>query len=122
MFKKIDRQAARQKKRLSIRHKISGTAEKPRLSVYRSNNNIFAQLIDDVKGVTLVSASTVDKELKANVANGSNIEAAKMVGKAIADRAQAKGIKAIVFDRSGYKYMGRVAALAEAAREAGLSF
>lgn len=122
MFKKIDRQAVRLKKRMSIRHKISGTADKPRLSVYRSNNNIFAQLIDDVKGVTLVSASTVDKELKAQVANGSNIEAAKIVGKAIADRAKAKGIESIVFDRSGYKYMGRVAALADAAREAGLCF
>ncbi len=122
MFKKIDRQAARLKKRMSIRNKISGTAEKPRLSVYRSNNNIFAQLIDDVKGVTLVSASTVDKELKGSIPQGSNIEAAKVVGKAIAERAKAKGIESIVFDRSGYKYMGRVAALAEAAREAGLCF
>ena len=116
MFKKVDRQAVRTRKHLSIRNKISGTA------VYRSNNNIFAQLIDDVNGVTLVSASTIDKELKANIANGGNVEAAKTVGKALAERATGKGITAIVFDRSGYKYTGRIAALAEAAREAGLSF
>ena len=92
MFKKVDRQAVRKRKQLSIRNKISGTAERPRLSVYRSNSNIFAQIIDDVNGVTLVSASTIDKELKATVANGGNLEAAKMVGKAIAERAAAKGI------------------------------
>lgn len=122
MFKKVDRQAVRTRKHLAIRNKISGTADRPRLSVYRSNNNIFAQLIDDVNGVTLVSASTIDKELKANIANGGNVEAAKSVGKALAEKATAKGITAIVFDRSGYKYTGRIAALAEAAREAGLSF
>lgn len=122
MFKKVDRQAVRKRKQLSIRNKISGTAERPRLSVYRSNSNIFAQIIDDVNGVTLVSASTIDKELKATVANGGNLEAAKMVGKAIAERAAAKGITTIVFDRSGYTYTGRVSALAEAAREAGLQF
>ncbi len=122
MFKKVDRQAVRKRKQLSIRNKISGTAERPRLSVYRSNSNIFAQIIDDVNGVTLASASTIDKELKANVANGGNLEAAKMVGKAIAERAAAKGITTIVFDRSGYTYTGRVSALAEAAREAGLQF
>ena len=122
MFKKVDRQAVRKRKQLSIRNKISGTAERPRLSVYRSNSNIFAQLIDDVNGVTLASASTIDKELNANVKNGGNIEAAKMVGKAIAERAAAKGITTIVFDRSGYIYTGRVSALAEAAREAGLQF
>ena len=98
MFKKVNRASVREKKHLAIRNKISGTAERPRLSVYRSNNNIFAQLIDDVNGVTLVSAST------------------------IAERAAEKGIKEVVFDRSGYKYTGRIAALAEAAREAGLSF
>lgn len=122
MFKKVDRQAVRKRKQLSIRNKISGTAERPRLSVYRSNSNIFAQIIDDVNGVTLASASTIDKELKSNVANGGNVEAAKMVGKAIAERAAAKGITTIVFDRSGYTYTGRVSALAEAAREAGLKF
>lgn len=122
MFKKVDRKASRQKKQMSIRNKISGTPEKPRLSVFRSNSNIFAQLIDDVNGKTLASASTIDKTLKASIVNGGNLEAAKIVGKAIAERAKEKGIETIVFDRSGYKYMGRIAALAEAAREAGLSF
>lgn len=122
MFKKVDRQAVRERKHLSIRNKISGTAEKPRLSVYRSNTNIFAQLIDDVNGVTLVSASTIDKEIKASIVNGGNIEAAKAVGKLIAERAVSKNIKDVVFDRSGYIYTGRVSALAEAARESGLNF
>ena len=122
MFKRVNRDAIRRGKHLSIRSKISGTAERPRLSIYRSNNNIFAQLVDDVNGVTLVSASTIDKEIKGNVKHGGNIESAKLVGKAIAERAVAKEISVIVFDRSGYKYTGRVAALAEAAREAGLKF
>ena len=122
MFKKVDRQAVRERKHLSIRNKISGTAERPRLSIYRSNTNMFAQLIDDVNGVTLVSASTIDKELKGTLANGGNVEAAKAVGKLLAERAVAKNIKEIVFDRSGYVYTGRVSALAEAARENGLSF
>ena len=122
MFKKVNRQAVRDRKHLSIRTKISGTAERPRLSIYRSNTNMFAQLIDDVNGVTLVSASTIDKELKGTLANGGNIEAAKAVGKLLAERAVAKNIKEIVFDRSGYVYTGRVSALAEAARENGLSF
>lgn len=122
LFKRVNRDAIRRRKHLSIRSKISGTAERPRLSIYRSNNNIFAQLVDDVNGVTLVSASTIDKEIKGNVKHGGNIESAKLVGKAIAERAVAKEISVIVFDRSGYKYTGRVAALAEAAREAGLKF
>lgn len=122
MFKKVDRQAVRVRKHLSIRNKISGTAERPRLSIYRSNANMFAQLIDDINGVTLVSASTVDKEIKGKVANGGNIEAAKAVGKLIAERAVSKDIKNIVFDRSGYNYTGRVSALAESARENGLNF
>ncbi|MGL5000617.1 MAG: 50S ribosomal protein L18 [Cetobacterium sp.] len=122
MFKKVNRDAIRRRKHLSIRNKISGTAERPRLSIYRSNNNIFAQLVDDVNGVTLVSASTIDKEIKGDVTHGGNIGSAKLVGKAIAERAVAKDISVVVFDRSGYKYTGRVAALAEAAREAGLKF
>ncbi|WP_319203659.1 50S ribosomal protein L18 [uncultured Ilyobacter sp.] len=122
MFKKVDRQAVRKRKQLSIRNKISGTAERPRLSVYRSNENIFAQLIDDVNGTTLVAASTIDKEIKSDVKHGGNVESAVLVGKAIAERATAKGITNIVFDRSGYVYTGRIAALAEAAREAGLKF
>ncbi|MCJ8341774.1 MAG: 50S ribosomal protein L18 [Cetobacterium sp.] len=122
MFKKVNRESIRRRKHLSIRNKISGTAERPRLSVYRSNNNIFAQLIDDVNGVTLAASSTIEKEIKANVKHGGNVEAAKLVGKALAEKAVAKNITVVVFDRSGYKYTGRIAALAEAAREAGLKF
>lgn len=122
MFKKVNRDAIRRRKHLSIRNKISGTAERPRLSIYRSNNNIFAQLVDDVNGVTLVAASTISKEIKGDVKHGGNIESAKLIGKKLAELALAKEISVIVFDRSGYKYTGRVAALAEAAREAGLKF
>lgn len=122
MFKKVDRQAVRKTKHLKIRKRISGTAERPRMSVYRSLSNIFVQLVDDVNGKTLVSASTIDKELKAEIKNGGNVEAAKLVGKKVAERAVAAGIKTVVFDRSGYIYTGRVKALADAAREAGLEF
>lgn len=120
MLKKIDKNAKRQKRHVRSRRYIAGTAEKPRLNVYRSLSNIYAQVIDDVKGVTLVSASTVEKDKKENY--GGNIEAAKVVGKAIAEKALAAGITEVVFDRGGYLYHGRVAALAEAAREAGLKF
>jgi len=122
LFKKVDRQAVRVRKHLSIRNKISGTADRPRLSVYRSNANMFVQLIDDINRVTLVSASTIDKEIKETIANGGNMEAAKAVGKLIAERAVSKDIKNIVFDRSGYNYTGRVSTLAESARENGLNF
>lgn len=122
MFKKVDRQAVRVRKHLSIRNKISGTADRPRLSIYRSNANMFAQLIDDINGVTLVSASTIDKEIKETITHGGNVEAAKAVGKLIAERAVSKDIKNIVFDRSGYNYTGRVSTLAESARENGLNF
>jgi large subunit ribosomal protein L18 len=122
LFKKVDRQAVRKKKHLKIRKRISGTASRPRLSVYRSNTNMFVQLIDDVNGVTLAAASTIDKDLKGSIANGGNVEAAKAVGKAIAAKAAEKGITEVVFDRSGYLYTGRVLAIAEAAREAGLKF
>lgn len=122
MFKKVDREAKRQKRRYRIRKKVSGTAETPRMSVYRSLSHMYVQLIDDVNGVTLVSASTADKEMKADIANGAKVEAAKTVGKKIAERAIAKGIETVVFDRSGYLYTGRVQALADAAREAGLKF
>jgi large subunit ribosomal protein L18 len=122
LFKKVDRQAVRRKKQLKIRKTITGTAERPRISVYRSLNNIFVQIIDDVNGKTLAQASTIDKELKAEIKNGGNIEAAKLVGKKAAERALAAGIETVVFDRSGYVYTGRVKALAEAAREAGLKF
>jgi large subunit ribosomal protein L18 len=122
VFKTVDRETNRHKKHSRIRSRISGTAERPRLSVFRSLDNIFVQLIDDVNGVTLASASTIDKEVKATVKNGGNKEAAATVGKKIAERALAKNIKAIVFDRSGYIYNGRIQSLADAAREAGLEF
>lgn len=120
MLNRVDKNEKRQKRHLRSRKYIVGTAEKPRLNVYRSLTNIYAQVINDVTGETIVSASTVEKDLKANY--GGNIEAAKVIGKAIAERAIAKGIKVVVFDRGGYLYHGRVAALADAAREAGLQF
>ena len=120
MFKKADKKALRAKRHLRVRKKISGTPERPRLSVYRSEKNIYAQIIDDVNAVTLVSASTIDKDLK--VKAGGNKEAAKLVGELVAKRALDKGITEVVFDRGGYVYHGRVQALAEAAREAGLKF
>ena len=118
MVKKESKNVSRVRRHARVRAKISGTAETPRLCVYRSNKNIEAQLIDDVKGVTLVASSSMSLKLE----NGSNIEAAAKVGKDIAEKAVAKGFKKIVFDRSGYVYHGRVKALAEAAREAGLEF
>lgn len=122
MFKKVDRKAVRRKKHMKIRKTIKGTAERPRLSVCKSLNNIFVQFIDDVNGKTLAQASSIDKELKAEITNGGNVEAAKLVGKKAAERALAAGINTVVFDRSGYLYTGRVKALADAAREAGLNF
>ena len=118
MVKKESKNVSRVRRHARVRAKISGTAEAPRLCVYRSNKNIEAQLIDDTKGNTLVSSSSMSLKLE----NGSNIEAAAKVGKDIAEKALAKGLKKIVFDRSGYIYHGRVKALAEAAREAGLEF
>lgn len=120
MSRTSTRNIARAKRHLRLRRHISGTAERPRLNVYRSLSNIYAQVIDDVAGNTLVAASSLDKEL--NLAYGGNIEAAAAVGKLVAERALAKGIEAVVFDRGGYIYHGRVAALAEGAREAGLKF
>ena len=118
MIVKESRNAMRKKRHERVREKISGTAECPRLNVFRSNNNIFVQLIDDVKGVTLASSSSVELKLK----NGSNVEGAKEVGKDIATKAKKLKITKVVFDRGGYLYHGRVAALAEAARENGLEF
>ncbi|XJS10266.1 50S ribosomal protein L18 [Aerococcaceae bacterium WGS1372] len=117
MISKPERNKLRKKRHLRIRNKISGTAECPRLNVFRSNTNIYAQLIDDVAGVTLVSASSQDEEI-----TGSKVEQASTVGKLIAERAVAAGYKTVVFDRAGYVYHGRVKALAEAARENGLEF
>ncbi len=119
MVKKIDSNKQRLKRHVRVRSKVSGTAEKPRLAVYRSNANISAQIIDDVAGVTLVSASSLEKNFEGI---GSNKEAARKVGKAIAERALEKGISAVVFDRGGYIYHGRVSELAEGAREGGLKF
>lgn len=119
MVGKIDKKAMRLKRHVRVRGKISGTPERPRLNVFRSNANIYAQIIDDVSGVTLVSASTLDKDFEGAA---GNCEAAKKVGQLIAERAKAKGIEEVVFDRGGYVYHGRVAALAEGARENGLKF
>ena len=119
MVKKTDRKMERERRHLRVRRKISGTAERPRLCVYRSNSNIYVQIIDDVAGNTLVSASTLDKEVKTKHANK---EAAKEVGTLIAKRATEKNIKSVVFDRGGYIYHGVVKELAEAARQGGLEF
>ena len=119
MISKIDRNATRKRRHLRVRTKISGTAECPRLCVFRSNSNLYAQIIDDVAGNTIVSASTLDKEVKTKHANK---EAAKEVGALVAKRAIEKNIKSVVYDRGGYIYHGVVKELAEAAREAGLEF
>ena len=120
MIKKVSSNDARIKRHYRIRNKISGTSQRPRLSVFRSLNNIYAQLIDDVEGVTLASASTLSPEFGKKY--GGNVEAAKEIGLLIAKKAAEKGITSVVFDRSGYVYHGRVAALAEGAREGGLQF
>ena len=122
MIKQEIRKPKVQKRHKAIRVKISGTSEFPRLAVYRSTKHIYAQLIDDEKHVTICSASSIDKDLKEKLAHGGNIEAAKVVGEAIAKKAKKAGIECVVFDRGGFLYHGRVAALAEAAREAGLCF
>ena len=119
MIKRPDTKGQRLKRHARVRGKISGTAERPRLSVFRSESNIYAQIIDDVAGNTLCSASTVEKGFEGN---GGNVEAAKKIGETIAKRALEKGIENVVFDRGGYIYHGRVAALAEGAREGGLEF
>ena len=120
MIKKVDRNKARVARHARVRNKITGTSNVPRLNVFRSNNNIFAQIIDDEASKTLVSASSIDKELK--LENGGNAEAAATVGADVAKKALEANITKVVFDRSGYVYHGRVKALAEAAREAGLEF
>lgn len=122
MIKTANRKEKVQKRHKSIRVKLAGTTEAPRLAVYRSTKHIYAQLIDDVKGVTIVSASSVDKDLKEKLGHGGNIEAAKAIGEAIAKKALKAGVKDVVFDRGGFLYHGRIQALADAAREAGLNF
>jgi large subunit ribosomal protein L18 len=125
MIKKPEKKEIRSRIHKRIRRKLSGTAARPRLAVFRSEAHIYAQVIDDVAGATVVSASTVDKVDKSDKggkAKGGNVAAAKAIGKLVAERAKEKGIKSVVFDRGGYQYHGRVKALADAAREAGLEF
>ena len=119
MFRKADKKASRQRRHLRVRKKVFGTPERPRLSVYRSEKNIYAQIIDDVNAVTLVSASSLEKDF---AAKGGNKEGAKLVGEMIAKKALDKGVSEVVFDRGGYIYHGRVQQLADAARETGLKF
>ena len=122
MIKKVSRAEVRAKKHRRQRNRYSGTAERPRLAVFRSNNHMYAQIIDDTVGNTLVSASTVQKEVKAELKKTNDVDAAAYLGTVIAKRAIEKGIKTVVFDRGGFIYQGKVQALAEAAREAGLVF
>ena len=122
MIRKESRSEIRAKKHLKIRNRFSGTAERPRLAVFRSNNHMYAQIIDDSEGKTLVSASTLEKAVKTELEKTNNTDAAAYVGKVIAERAVAAGIKEVVFDRGGFIYQGQVKALADAAREAGLEF
>jgi|SRR5579885_1513637 large subunit ribosomal protein L18 len=119
MIRKVEKKEIRRRIHRRIRRKLSGTAQRPRLAVFRSLAHIYAQVIDDSKGVTLVSASSLDKSVKSN---GGNVAAAKAIGKLVAERAKEKGIQKVVFDRGGYPYHGRIKALADAAREAGLEF
>ena len=122
MIKKESRSAIRIKKHLRVRNRFSGTAERPRLAVFRSNNHMYAQIIDDTVGNTLVSASTVQKDVKAQLEKTNDVAAAAFLGKVIAEKALAAGIKEVVFDRGGFIYQGKIQALADAAREAGLEF
>ena len=122
MVSKESRQKVRIKKHMKIRNRFSGTAERPRLAVFRSNNHMYAQIIDDTVGNTLVAASTLEKDVKAELEKTNNVDAAAYLGTVIAKRAIEKGIKAVVFDRGGFIYQGKIQALADAAREAGLEF
>ena len=122
MVSKKSRKEVRVKKHMRIRNRFSGTAERPRLAVFRSNNHMYAQIIDDTVGNTLVSACTLEKEIKAELKKTNNVEAAAYLGTVIGKRAVEKGISQVVFDRGGFIYHGKIAALAEAAREAGLEF
>ena len=122
MVSKRSRAELRAKKHMRIRNRLSGTTERPRLAVFRSNNHMYAQIIDDTVGNTLVSASTLEKAVKSELEKTNNVDAAAYLGTVIAKRAIEKGIKTVVFDRGGFIYQGKIAALAEAAREAGLEF
>jgi len=120
--RKLSRNAHRQRIHLRVRTRVTGTPERPRLCVYRSNGHIYAQVVDDRNGRTLASASSLDKDTRKDIKGGSNVAAAKVIGRKIAERTRAAGIEQVVFDRGGYMYHGRVEALAAAAREAGLKF
>ena len=122
MVKRVSRQKVRVKKHMKIRNRFSGTAERPRLAVFRSNNHMYAQIIDDTVGNTLVAASTVEKDIKAKLKKTNDVEAATYLGKIIGERAKGKGITTVVYDRGGFIYQGKVKALADGAREAGLEF
>lgn len=122
MVSKRSRAELREKKHMRMRNRFSGTAQRPRLAVFRSNNHMYAQIIDDTVGNTLVSASTLEKEIKSELSKTNDVEAAAYIGKVIAERAKNKGISEVVFDRGGFLYHGKIKALAEAAREAGLVF
>ncbi len=122
MVNKESKQKVRVKKHIKLRNRFSGTAERPRLAVFRSNNHMYAQIIDDTVGITLVAASTLEKEVKAEISKTNDVEAAAYLGTVIAKKALEKGITAVVFDRGGFIYQGKIAALADAAREAGLEF
>ena len=122
MVNKVSRSEVRAKKHMRIRNRFSGTAERPRLAVFRSNNHMYAQIIDDVEGKTLVAASTTEKEVKDKLDKTNNVEAATKLGEVVAKKALDQGIKTVVFDRGGFIYAGKIKALADAAREAGLEF
>lgn len=122
MGKRISRSKARQRRHLRVRKRVNGTASRPRLNVFRSLSEIYAQVIDDDAGQTLVSASSIDNELRKKMVGKTKTEQSEIVGQTLAERAKSAGIKAVVFDRSGYRYIGRVKALAEGAREGGLQF
>ncbi|MGI6349982.1 MAG: 50S ribosomal protein L18 [Eubacteriaceae bacterium] len=122
MIKKLEKNKERRKRHYRVRNKINGTPQRPRLNVFRSNKHIYAQIIDDISRMTLVAASTAEKEIADQIAGATKKEAAKAVGKAVAQKALEKGIETVVFDRSGYVYHGRVKELADGAREAGLNF
>lgn len=122
MITKGDKNKSRKKRHARVRRTVTGTAERPRLNVFRSSKHIYAQLIDDVASKTILSASTLDEEVKGSVSNGANVDAAKKVGQLIAKRAKEQGHESVVFDRGGYLYHGRIKALADGAREEGLQF
>lgn len=122
MAKKVSRSEARRRRHLRVRKRVSGNPERPRLNIYRSLSEIYVQVIDDQSGTTIVSASTIDRDLRKKMKNKTKTEQAQIVGNAVAERAKSAGIEKVVFDRAGYKYIGRVKALADGAREGGLQF